>query len=410
MRSFLFGKQDSSIEYTGPWTGFSSVKTPATLPTPSNSGNVAVTLESISDYNLGLGYFGTGHKIFDTDYSILAEDIDFYYDEAWDGSGTHAIDKYDDGISGTLDLNKVVRVVNDVNGVAQNVADPAGLNLMPIVKDASLYKTPKANEFYIDPIKGTIVLPRPAYYSKLGSLDGITNAAIGSAAYEVNSYMGAYFTGGIYGNGLLLNPLWLGVEVYGTFSIAPALNINRELTISFWSYWGQVGGAWDAYYTIYLDSTGASYIELMQGTYYQGGIRIILNNALVYTSAFVQNENTWVHNVFTISADNISSYHNGVKVIDYNGLVIADTCRLVIGSKVYPYIGAGSNIYFDNLKIWDQILLQPTFEYIGYASGYEEALHPIYGSVNGYKPKISGVGGVGYYKASSSGSLVKGKV
>ena len=51
----------------------------------------------------------------------------------------------------------------------------------------------------------------------------------------------------------------------------------------------------------------------------------------------------------------------------------------------------------DNLKIWkESVALSPEWEYNA-GNGRLDALHPIYGPTNGYKPALTSPNGVGYY-------------
>ena len=56
----------------------------------------------------------------------------------------------------------------------------------------------------------------------------------------------------------------------------------------------------------------------------------------------------------------------------------------------------------DNVKIWDHVVSEdPSWEYNN-GTGREDALHPVYGEANGYKPmplNSANSGGVGYYGA-----------
>ena len=386
---------------------------PATLTQPSAGANVQVTREDISDYSNGLGYFGVGHKIYDTDYSVLAEGTDYVYDEAWDGSGINAIDKYDDGISGALTAQKVIRAVNDISGVAKNIADPTGLNLKPVIKNMPTDNfSPASGEFWVDPVRGKVVLPRPVYWSKCNSISGVVTPEIlcGSNPRIVVIYAGepAVYSGKFTSSLAVIR--W-GTAGHHMIDIFPDAGVIQKGAASFWL--GEMASVGEFTYAGLL-CLGTVEVGLVASNGYIPYQNFTLNSTRI-GSGLSEGAN-WHH--FLITWDSAKGLSGGKSIRMFcNGVEVQSTTMDLsilaeLKIRMYAYSvgpGHGGIIAIDNIKVFNDTIQDPSFEYNA-GTGREDALHPIYGATNGYKPKLTGVGGVGYNKASGAGSLVRGTI
>ena len=382
--------------------------TNAVLPKPTGA-NAVIQIENVSDYSNGVGYFGIGHRIYDTDYTVLAEGTDYVYDEAWDGSGTHAIDKYDDGVSGSFSSGKVARIVNNISGTGLNISDATGLNLIPVCKKMITDNfTPPKTQVYIDPLKGKFVLPRPIYWSKCESFANLISPEIGAATYESTIYASLGTSAGKFGNGCGVATTGAAFDHWGRVYIYPTLPSLSEVTISFWNYMelpSQSYDSWDWATAVWINST--TYISIYAHKTGTRTVSLVINEQSV-ASATATFENVWKHVFLTVTSTNVSLWVNGSRLINYTGTFTIGTVWFNFSSYQYTNIGSTNNL-FDNIKIWRDALTIPDLEYNS-GTGREDALHEIYGSINGFKPNLVSPGGVGYYKASGAGSLVRGTI
>ena len=409
---------------------------PATLPKPVGEDE-QITLEDISDYSNGVGYFGVGRRIYDTDYSVLMEGEDFYYDEAWDGTGTHAIDKYDDGVSGALAIGKAIRIVHNLDGVATNLTT---MGLVPIVKEMVTDNYfPPANQFYIDPVRGKIILPRPIYWNKLESSLNITTPNIGTDSVITD---GDSFTAGKFNNCLFLDAT-TGITLKYHRSVIKNENLSRG-SASFWGrltysksgssstiYGASVGIG--GYRTAGYAKNGSIYHIRNHGSWNGWGVALSSRSydpnsgvhevmlVLMYGSTVIASTTialATIYHVYVIwnqsgllSGNNIEVYLNGTLTLFSNTtLPNLDSFGYTLQSFRYASTYTFYNsAHLDNIKIWDEVHTSPDFEYNS-NNGRESALHPIYGSQSGYEPILISPGGVGYNKASGVGSLVRGTI
>ena len=394
---------------------------PATLNMPSSAVNVQVPLEDISDYVNGVGYFGSAHHIYSALYESLIVNTDYYYDEALDGTGTHTIDIYDDGVASSFASGKIMRIVNAIGGTIKNISDPTGLNLKPIAKSMLTNNfSPPATQVYIDPARGKILLPRPLFWSKCESISNMVNPEIGpSTTVKLNSLSGSgnLVTTGKFGNGLGFTTGITHGSICALGGILlSGVNLN-QCTLSFWSYcnsyWGN--GGWYTNSGVSLILGGMSFGAEGSSDY----------NATCYCNTpFADSPHDLsgsAFNHFYILLDSTGSlrsntmkmrvFLNGVERLYTNTAFDFSSVNVEFSMSANNYTNTRSgNVQVDNIKIWDHIVSEdPSFEYNG-GSGRENALHNIYGATNNYKPKLISLGGVGYYKASGASSLLRGVI
>lgn len=380
------------------------------LPRPSGNNQI-VQIEPISDFLYGVGYFGSGKRISDRDYSSFAIDEDFIYGEAIDGTGSSP-DIYDDDINGIFPIGKSLRVVNTINSVDKNLTDDTGLNLTPVaVKMINDLHNPYPTQFFIDPLNAKIIMPRPVYWSKCESENGIRNGEIGTA--ELN-YMSMIFVAGKFGN--CVKDQWHGS--YGEFypiTIQPVMKVDKAVGIasSFWcassippgyTMYSNFGVYWCFYFNAtdrlivfrdYVSGVSSAWIQVNGVDYgnatIPGGLMTV--GELVSVYLIIQN------NTIKFSINGVVNYeytHPSELVVNRLMFWIAGTHY----TSAYLYESA-----IDNIKVWDYI---PTTDHaLMYSiSQIEDALHPMYGVENNYKPNLK----VGYYKPSGAGNYVQGKI
>ncbi len=353
--------------------------------------------------------------------NVLINGIDFVYGEPLLGG---AYDIYDtrNGLedSGYFEAGKYFRIVS--NGV--NVADPAGLYLMPLAVDLdSAFATPPADQVYIDPAGARYVLPRPVYWSRcdthvytLGSLATITHPDFTPSLAVHGGVIGS---NGVYG-GCLVQPdaIWGNYDTTGATIIKPfgvsAVDFMQKGTMSAW---------WKAYAN--LQNVSIIWLKITDQVYVQGNfgsgqnlLRIIVNqggveNIVDSVSGLLAND-VWCH--LYVTWDNEGDLYNGAKINVYvNGSLALTSTAAIIGASIPEVrIGSASNIgnglvYLDNLKIWDHVVTDGPYaadwEY-GAGTRSEEALHPIYGFATGFRPVLyrspddgnsDNEGGVGFH-------------
>jgi hypothetical protein len=414
-KTTVYPKTYSGITYSGPWLYSSGSINYAALLAKPISGNTIIELENISDYLNGVGYAGTGHQICDTDYTLLVENTDFYYDETWDGTGAHAINKYDILTAGALSSGKVFRVVNDVEGVAKNLIDATGLALQPLVKELNtdLY-SPPANQFYIDPLNAKIIIPRPSYWSKFEDEQNIiTSAEINTKNASV-TFGGSHsysFDSAKFNNGLVLT----GESGIGSYcSLYPHGSSYSSIgTLSLWgatAITGTSSSGFESYIKFNLNDT--TYFKLYH-TYGSIVYELYINGFLASSAAFSWYTFTHIYIVWNSSGSLTGG--KSIRVFLNNVEKASSTTIFTVNQNFlfsYALANTGATIAtkIDNVKTWDYVVYEDASWDYNSGLGIEDSLHYMYGSTNSYKPKLSGVGGVGYYKSASAGSFVTGIV
>jgi len=385
------------------------VDTTVSLPQPTGT---AITeerqLEDISDYSAGVGYFGPNHRLFKNDYSALVENIDYYIDEALDGTGVHAILIWDVGDSGALagGSGRYMRVVHDGTNVS------TGIGLKPVAKDTSISGNfPPADaltgtkECWIDISRGKIVLPRPNYWNKCEVENALrlNTAEIYDETPETSITDNTTYpvvTGKFY-NGIRLSINAGDTDFFYPFGSSYAG--CEKGTMSFWMYFNNKAANRKPAIRIYLKESTTDTFIIYQWTGTAWNNKIVING--VNQDINTTNWETDYHHFYIVwdiagglsGGKTIRVFFDGVEDLSTtNNFTVEDlfmTFANTLGTD-------GACVYFDNLKIWkDQIVSEdPSWEYNS-GTGRENALHEIYGSGSDYEPKLTSgdSGGVGYY-------------
>lgn len=337
---------------------------------------------------VGRGQFGTGsyplngHNIAKgTGGSVtpMIPDIDFMYGRRLDSTEGGGVDVYDTASVGNLASGKYFRIVENGSNI-RNMLYPRSpgvpsYGLQIIAKDLSTEISPIQTQCYVDPVLGKFVLPRPIYWSKCESVANVlTSAEIGSAtATDSNfdttpSVTMAKFNNAIY----QYSTGYLGHRT--VFSIN-----NCILNTGTISFWGMNSG----YHKIYLDAATNTYVKLhTSSSIYINGTEVATQSGM--TTALKHMYIVWDSNKTITGEKSISVFINGVEVLSTTQDLPAFTSDVLFGY----YINNGT-VSWDNIKIWQDAIENPSFEYNG-GAGRELALHAMYGSANSYVPAITG--------------------
>lgn len=324
--------------------------------------------------------------------NIFLQGTNFAYGEPLLG-GTYNL--YDTGNSGNMVAGRFFRIVN--NGV--NVASASGLNLAPVAKNLTdTAVSPPSNQVYIDPLAGKYMLPRPVFWSRCEDNQSITDPEISVPGHtpSYSSYRGSFRASEIFNGNCAYS-----VGTYGLNHLNTIYPFGQEAyfldkgTTSFWYKYGvQNGGTVHTY--IYF-SGDTNYIGLTPN---QANINI--NGTNVTTQSMTTVNGAWTHCYVVWDRNAGLSGGRTIRVF-VNGAEVANTTAAIPPDGIFYIKGYGYNIYFattfsiDNVKVWNQVVSEdPSWEYNG-GAGRENALHPIYGAANGYRPVLTAPGGVGFY-------------
>ena len=411
---------------------------PASLYKPVAAENETILSEPIQDYSLGIGYFGENHAIYNNDYSMLIENVDFYYDEALDGSGTHSIDIYDDSNSGAFDTGKIMRVVH-------NGTNLTSLGLKPVAKampNDNFF--PPGGEFYVDPARGKLVTPRPIFWDKCNTPLTTLTPEISTSDYKIteSGSTSSRFVSisGVYGNAQYrqLNTLSAGLRNMCKLNILDSFPDKGSLSL----YYGIGGYAYGDsspwYYGtpssgLCLGEPVLSYgVDLfyfwrltecypfgLKFDYTYSQLQLVIGSNVV--SSVGDSPSNTLKNFF-ISWDNSGNLscgelQNKTIIVWWDGTPILHTSTnfvttnrsLSIGLRSWmsTYNNAGSyvtyNEFIENIKVWDSPITAQEFitAEASKNSMYEASLHPLYGSSTNYQPSLT----TGYYKAGGNVSV-----
>lgn len=459
-RSIGITNTDASVEYTG--TGWTTVNNAKVCAKPG--ADVPILLEDATEVSYGYGKFGLGSVLKKADYYPLVENTDYEYDKRLDASITEdPTDGYGAATGGIVDtaasgaLSKPIRLVEN----SKNVKDGTGLNLKVYAKDLSISSNlfPLADRCYVDPARGSFVLPRPIYWSKCESVANLTSANIYNPSKPPTSVSSGSYSANTTDAGIF-NNCWYrynGIYTYNqdynsgfsgdTYIYPLGQNIHNwsKNTISTWFH-----------VTNYINSAGAnawfSVIQLYARNYFEIGdiskvgvyvddildmrqhagvaqnictLYLVINGNVVSSVAITRG--SWNHIYLIWDKDkgltggkSVRVFINGTEVLS-STVTLPDLTNYIMRIYTYLYVYhyvddnqflANKNwsyayTRFDNLKMWDHVVSEdPTWE--SGVSKQEDSLHYIYGSANGYKPKLTGgAGGVGYYKSGGSDTYAK---
>ncbi|MBN1498442.1 MAG: Ig-like domain-containing protein [Spirochaetes bacterium] len=376
------------------------------LPWHFRTGTVRMDLVDAKNINNGSGTFGD----IDGDApgsmqmgQILLTDDGRFLSDVLNRSSLASI--FDEGVSGCMADGKYLRIV--ANGM--NVMRDLGLT--PVRKFLpGRMQSPGKNEFYLDPLYGIFVLPRPVYWSRCENDSSILSPEIYEYGFNPSiNRSGVVFADGIFGSAWgKTHGTWdeslTSIKPFGDYKV----DFLHKGTLSVWWRPISVGQCRNE---VYIYITNETY---MQASYNPYGA---LNTVAIYcnsatpsaaVSGLITNE-VWNHLYLIWDADGFeqdTSHRIKIFINDNEPVVTNDKIEgeyyFSVGVLSARNIGSGSSS-IDNLKIWNHVVTEDhEWEYKG-GSGRENALHVIYGPDDidqecDYRPKLVGPdSGVGYY-------------
>jgi|GEM_PF-2585079 len=399
-----------------------------------------------SHVKYGYGTFGTlgsyGNILRRTDGKNLVSPTDMV-------NGKDLSSLFDSNTSGDLSKGKYARIV--VNG--KNILD---MGLTPVYKHfTSSYNSPSANQVCVDPLNGTYILPKPIFWARfessltpnIGNIassnqfdyrsDGLYGTAAGGtfqmhngSSANVSRTVNITADSAFYKNGVVS----LFVKLYGETKVhhkTPYVDSNGYFdgyteadTYPSWDYgdailhcngYVKIGGSG---LDLALSHTAPS--AIMTG--------ILTINGTTINVGSMGTANAWHHVYIVWSAEGLLSGGNTVRIyvdgvkkystntkftmtsmrLNYSTDVVATADRYEYDiqsgghgtEKAYLNMYATSNVTIDNLKIWNHVVSEDP-AWMNVLKTKEDALHPIYGSANGYKPNTVEVS---YYRNSVLGT------
>jgi hypothetical protein len=262
--------------------------------------------------------------------------------------------------------------------------------------------SPGKNQLWIDPALGRFILPRPAYWSRMGSEDEILDPVIGSGTpvFEQNANYFVQYGPGKWGNCLRLQS---NSRFAGTNYLHP-LGSGQVFNTGTMSFWINMNDSFGVSQSCRIHFGGVSNYVLVA----DGKVALVINGVTrLQRNLTLQNTGQW-HHVYCIW-DKDAGLSGGLRIrffIDGIELLTAVDDWSMGSLYLAFFIGdtafVSVNIQIDNLKIWNHVVTEdPSFEWNG-GAGRENALHVIYGADEDpeydYRPKLTGSGnGVGYY-------------
>lgn len=396
---------------------------------------VIVEMESADNFYLGYGTFGDednsyGHLLTKDDGLFIVDASAFNY-------GDSLTDIFDTGFSGLFGDGKYIRITE--NG--RNIMDPAGLGLTPVCVNFSggVFAPPK-DKVFIDPVTGQFVLPRPAYWSRMESMENITSSEIreGKPYTEfTGTCTSETFPEGKFGSGYCLYNYDYSNDVdeikrhsanrtIYPFGKGVKKNFNKG-TISLWCKI-KLNSLVKNY--LASDNYAKSFIEIseMNSDLFHITIEqsanlfapdivfstVVINNETILTSAKI-NEGIWTHLFIVWDGDrNLKGEKSILIFIDGNEIMsssfeLPDLSKFIMIVKLKgdtlarrTDVGIFQNLIkngesysytqVDNIQIWNDVVTEDPNIFYNNGNGREDALHSIYGPENGYRPSNVGVG------------------
>ena len=380
--------------------------------------SIIVELEDASNIENGTGTFGDPANVLCKEYSVpLIEGFDFEYDSPLN---SEPFNIWDNGIAGSFSTDKFIRIVE--NG--KNITDITGLNLTPIAKNLSIYTfSPLSNQCYIDPIRGKFMLPRPAYWSRMESIDNIASAEVYNnnfnPIYSIHNYLYVTPIAGKFSNCIRAYaynpPNSYARSALKIYPFGESFNIPQSGTISFWLKMNNVEVDISANPHIYIFGEYLSpicvdlyliYFDSTYGWSQYNTYRIYYENDRKTPDDLAGLQHDIWNHVYIVwgnlkDGKTLRLWVNGKNIWD-----VTDPIPDLSGSQFYFVLqdrGGGydiwkSYIYYDNLKIWTHVVSEDPAWIYNNGNGMENALHFIYSEENGYRPKLIANGsGVGYF-------------
>ena len=348
-----------------------------------------ILVEDMQNESYGSGSFGDLESLKKNTGASLVEGVsqDYEYGQPLDDTGSYDI--YDDKDNSDFAASRYFRVLND----DLNLTKDSALNLIPEAKNLSSIVAPPKTKFYIDPARGKLVLPRPSYFSRCEA--GFAGMRDTPEIFEetpvLTAITGTESVSGKFSNGVHLFP-GVGVDnsfyPFGNAAYSPTL-----LTMSFWLKIDNNSGEKPTF-KVYLNGS-SNYIHFSwTGTAWEH--RLQLGGSSEDTD--VTSLSGSFHHIYIVvdsagglaTSKSVRVFIDGVEALSGTTTFSWDVLYLKFTTDV-----ASSNpadLYIDNLKIWKEIVAEaPAWEYNS-GTGREYALHEIYGSTDGYKPKDIQVG------------------
>ncbi len=310
---------------------------------------------------------------------------------------------FDTGTEGPFAEGKYIRIV--VNGF--NLMDQVrGLGLTPrYVNFVDGIYSPPRNECYIDLYRGHVSLPRPIYWSRMESIENLTNAEIAtySPSIEGSFYTATPLKTG-FGNGIYQ---YIGAP-HGTYSTTGILYPcgNTVLSTGLVSFWCGIRS--EQYDNLHSSSA----IGVIQGDValniysYDGASSLILTVNGQSTSISISSN--VMHHVYCVwdinggltGGKTVRVFLNGDEVLSSTVVWNAGArmqVRMVASEMRYNHGVVTATSWIDNLQMWDHNVSENPAWLYNNSAGRETALHYMYGAPD-YRPKLTGPNnGVGYY-------------
>ncbi len=312
---------------------------------------------------------------------------------------------FDTSTSGSLDGGKFIRMVHSGRNLLSD------LGLTPVAKRLlhaeEMTGAPGKGQFFIDPATGRYILPRPDYWSRMESVENITDPDLRGVIDPILTVTSGNLSTEAGKNGFG-NCIMMTGGASSLVDLWPFGNagVSDKGTLSMWWNPNKPQSILTQLLRIYIAGTG-TYIELTCEE-----IKIVVNGSLRNSGEGFDFKQQWNHVYLVWDLD--QSLYGELKTIRLfvNGEEIG-SCSDVWTSGTFS-IRAESHTgivncdnRLDNLKIWKHVVSEsPDWEFNpvgeGTGLGREKALHAIYGPDSDpeydYRPHMTGSGnGVGYF-------------
>ncbi|MBN2546780.1 MAG: hypothetical protein JXB50_13350 [Spirochaetes bacterium] len=313
-----------------------------------------------------------------------------------------------------LARGKYLRInYNDVN--IASIKEIGGLGLTPIARDLSndennKYLTPLPGNFFIDPASGKFILPRPVYWSYCSSIGNLENANIGTAEVEnYNSRLNVINVPHKFDSGIRIkckNPRKDNSKYLNITPVCYNSGLENEGSISLWVMGDFSGESWNNEsftpykFRYYFNEHDYVNIDLTLKTdtflgqplpvppHYRHRVYLKVNGTSRYVTCNIRRN---IKHIFiTYDKDEgIDIYLDNNKIISYYGSFTPSN-NPYLQFRVYGtlLLNIDPEISFDNIKIWNKKMADPSFEY-NENIGRERALYDIYKMEDDYEPSAS---------------------
>lgn len=324
--------------------------------------------------------------------NLLLNNEDFLYEEPLD-SGLYDI--WDTGTSGDLASGKYLRIVEGGRNIS-TILSPVAKSLSGIIA------SPPNDECWIDPVRGTFVLPRPDYWCKLENFESILNPQIyeQDPTYEIYLADGSATTSyllatcsGQFNSGISFDSPSLTGRYLRIYPFGKSGTYLNEGTISFWYSFTGAAGRW---LKIYLGSN--CYIYLDANNY-----AINYNDTVISQATYAVVAHPVFRHIYVSWKNDSVGLSDGATIKAYtNGDLPISMTNQWNATPISVEFGSVSPVMMDNLKVWKNVVSESSGWEYNNGTGREDAFNPVYGSANGYKPVLSGStngvsNGVGFY-------------